>query len=101
MIISYDQEVDALYIRFQDTTVTTKQLAEGLAADYDATGHLAGLEILDVSTRLQNKNTFRQVSWNFKHILNLGKIKQFNAVNLKEGYQILEIRTPKEVVKDE
>ena len=38
------------------------------------------------------------VSWNFKHIVNLDKIKKFNSVNLNEGYHILEIRTPKEVV---
>ena len=38
------------------------------------------------------------VSWNFKHIVNLNRIKLFNSVNLKEGYNILEIRTPSEVV---
>jgi uncharacterized protein YuzE len=32
MRITYDQEVDALYIRFKETTVTTKHLAEGIAA---------------------------------------------------------------------
>ena len=37
------------------------------------------------------------VSWNFKHIVNLGRIRHFNAVNLEMGYGILEIRTPKEV----
>jgi hypothetical protein len=41
------------------------------------------------------------VSWNFKHIVNLNKIKLFNAVNLEEGYGILEIRTPLEVIEDE
>jgi hypothetical protein len=38
------------------------------------------------------------VSWNFKHIVNLNRIKLFNSVNLKEGYTILEIRTPSEVI---
>ncbi|MDR2587899.1 MAG: hypothetical protein LBC67_00585 [Spirochaetales bacterium] len=38
------------------------------------------------------------VSWNFKHIVNLNKIKLFNSVNLKEGYNLLEIRTPGEVI---
>lgn len=38
------------------------------------------------------------VSWNFQHIVNLGRIRLFNAVNLEEGYGTLEIRTPKEVV---
>ena len=41
------------------------------------------------------------VSRNFKHIVNLDKIKRFNSVNLKEGYFILEIRTPQEVVYHE
>jgi predicted nucleic acid-binding protein len=41
------------------------------------------------------------VSWNFKHIVNLDRIKSFNSVNLKEGYSILEIRTPREVVENE
>lgn len=37
------------------------------------------------------------VSWNFRHIVNLGKIRQFNAANLTSGYRQIEIRTPKEV----
>ncbi len=47
MKISYDAEVDALSITFRDTTVTTKHLAEGIAADYDGEGRRARLEILD------------------------------------------------------
>jgi predicted nucleic acid-binding protein len=41
------------------------------------------------------------VSWNFKHIVNLDKIKLFNSVNMREGYNILEIRTPQEVIRNE
>ena len=37
-------------------------------------------------------------SWNFKHIVNLMRIKGYNAVNLKNDYQILEIRNPKELI---
>ena len=51
MKISYDPEVDALSIIFRDTTVTTKHLAEGIAAGYDSEGCLAGLEILDAQKR--------------------------------------------------
>jgi predicted nucleic acid-binding protein len=40
------------------------------------------------------------VSWNFKHIVNLRRIHAFNAVNLKKGYPLLEIRTPREVPGD-
>ncbi|MDR2731825.1 MAG: hypothetical protein LBB36_01240, partial [Fibromonadaceae bacterium] len=41
------------------------------------------------------------ISWNFKHIVNLNRIKLFNSVNLREGYSILEIRTPREIVENE
>lgn len=37
------------------------------------------------------------VSWNFKHIVNLNRIRAYNSVNLRLGHQILEIRTPKEI----
>jgi len=61
MKIIYDSEADALSIVFAETTVTTQHLAEGIAADYDAAGCLAGLEILDVSSRLGSANTFRRI----------------------------------------
>lgn len=38
------------------------------------------------------------VSWNFKHIVNLPRIHGYNSVNLREGYPILEIRSPREVI---
>jgi len=41
------------------------------------------------------------VSWNFKHIVNVHKIRGFNSVNLKEGYQLIEIRTPMEVTDED
>jgi predicted nucleic acid-binding protein len=37
-------------------------------------------------------------SWNFKHIVNLDRIKGYNSVNLRQGYPTIEIRTPKELV---
>ena len=41
------------------------------------------------------------VSWNFKHIVNYDKIKLFNSINLRLGYPIIEIRSPKEFVRYE
>ena len=41
------------------------------------------------------------VSWNFKQIVNLGRIRKFNAVNLMLGYRTLEIRSPAEVLYGE
>jgi len=37
-------------------------------------------------------------SWNFKHIVNLDKIKGYNSINLRLGYSMIEIRSPKDLV---
>lgn len=41
------------------------------------------------------------VSWNFKHIVNVFRIRGYNSVNLRCGYSQLDIRSPKEIVNDE
>ncbi|BFU91171.1 MAG: hypothetical protein NTAFB01_23580 [Nitrospira sp.] len=41
------------------------------------------------------------VSWNFKHIVNLQRIHGYNSVNLRKGYPMIEIRTPREVLSNE
>lgn len=41
------------------------------------------------------------VSWNFRHIVNLQRIRGYNSVNLRYGYPLLEIRTPEEVINYE
>jgi len=38
-------------------------------------------------------------SWNFKHIVNLDRIRLYNSINLRLGYRIIEIRTPREILK--
>jgi predicted nucleic acid-binding protein len=38
------------------------------------------------------------VSWNFKHIVNLDKIRGYNGINYQSGYPMIEIRTPKEII---
>ena len=38
------------------------------------------------------------VSWNFKHIVNLDKIRGYNGINYQLGYSMIEIRTPKEII---
>lgn len=39
-------------------------------------------------------------SWNFKEMVNVFKIRQYNAVNLKFGYSMIDIRTPKELINE-
>ena len=50
MKITYDPEVDAIYLEFQhldEGKAETRKLTEELIADYAPDGSLAGLEILD------------------------------------------------------
>jgi len=52
MKISYDAEVDALYIELRACgpgQVESRELGPGLVADYGPDGALAGIEVLDAS----------------------------------------------------
>jgi hypothetical protein len=77
--------------------VTDEALA--LAAAYQSRGvlgprfrsdmlHIALATLADVDA---------MVSWNFKHMVRLGKIRLFNAVNAEFGHQALNILSPREV----
>jgi len=41
------------------------------------------------------------ISWNFKHIVNVQRIRGYNAINIKNGYKQLEIRSPRDFVSYE
>jgi hypothetical protein len=80
--------------------ITLTEEAELLAGPYISEGvltpkyqsdaqHIAMATILKVHSL---------VSWNFKHMVNFFRIKQYNSINLKFGYQTIDIRTPKEVI---
>jgi hypothetical protein len=55
-------------------------------AQHIAIATLAGVDVL--------------VSWNFKHVVNLRRIRGYNEVNGALGYPSVEIRTPREVVNE-
>lgn len=79
--VQQDEESEALgeeYIR-------QRVVSRGMLADAQ---HIAVATIAKVDVL---------VSWNFKHIVNLDRIHGFNAVNLRSGYPMLEIRSPLEV----
>ena len=74
--------------------------AKELAGKY-ITENVVGITSLDdcrhIATATINKVDVL-VSWNFKHIVNLDRIKGYNGVNLKMGYSTIEIRNPKDLV---
>lgn len=66
--------------------------------------NILGAEWLDDATHVAAATVARAdaiVSWNFKHIVRLDKMKAYNQVNLMNGYGILTIISPREVLIDE
>ena len=63
MKITYDPQVDALYIRFVDepAQVTTQRLTEDVAVNYAPEGHIVGIEILDASESVFRSGEDRKV----------------------------------------
>ena len=60
------------------------------------------MHIIQLKTILQKKLLEKVdylVSWNFKHIVNVFRIKGYNAVNMKNGYIQLDNRSPKEIIR--
>jgi len=80
--------------------VTLSQEAEQLARHYITEGILtpkfeSDAQHIAMSTILKADSL---ISWNFKHMVNFFRIKQYNSINLKFDYQTIDIRTPKEVM---
>ena len=57
-------------------------------------------DCLHIATATLNKADIL-VSWNFKHIVNVYRIRGYNSINLRMNYLSLEIRSPKEILEYE
>ena len=57
-------------------------------------------DCLHIATATLNKVDML-VSWNFKHIVNIYRIRGYNSINIKINYSSLEIRSPKEILEYE
>lgn len=83
--------------------IELKEEAVELAQHYISAGVIGGAKRVDAQhIALATVNRVDAlVSWNFRHIVNLQRIRGYNSVNLRYGYPLLEIRTPQEVVRYE
>ncbi len=68
MIITYDREVDALYIELRQVKAKDSvDIEEGVTVDLDDDGHIVGVEILDASERLGKDQlhsvTLKDLAW--------------------------------------
>ncbi|MFV0564983.1 MAG: PIN domain protein [Flavobacteriaceae bacterium] len=57
-------------------------------------------DCLHIATATLNKVDIL-VSWNFKHIVNVYRIRGYNSINLRMNYIPLEIRSPREILEYE
>ncbi len=72
--------------------------AVSLSTEYlkeNVVGKTSYLDCLHIALATINKADLL-LSWNFKHIVNIKRIYGYNSVNIKNGYQQLEIRSPRE-----
>ena len=84
-VVAVDEEV----LRLRDAYLSAGIVSEKWADD---AGHVAAASVHGADLI---------VSWNFKHIVHFDKIRQYNAVNLLNGYREIDIRSPAEVIEYE
>ncbi|MDO8811915.1 MAG: hypothetical protein Q7J38_07815 [Gallionella sp.] len=81
-IVHVNEDAVALVQRYAERSVLSQRFINDML-------HIALATIAEVDVL---------VSWNFKHIVRLDKIRLFNAVNLEQGYKPLTIYSPREVI---
>ncbi|MFN5630077.1 MAG: PIN domain-containing protein [Bacteroidota bacterium] len=84
------------YTEFIDTTEQSVDLASEYIKE-KVVGKTSFADCLHIALATINHADFL-VSWNFKHIVNINRIRGYNSINLKKGFKILEIRSPREFI---
>jgi predicted nucleic acid-binding protein len=82
-----------------ELTEEAVQLADTYIAE-NVVGKTSREDCLHIALATINKADIL-VSWNFKHIVNVFRIRGYNAVNLKSGYPQIDIRSPKDIINYE
>ena len=87
----------------QTEFIETTDEAIDLASEYileKVVGKTSFADCLHIALATINRADFL-ISWNFKHIVNIERIRGYNSINIKNGYKQLEIRSPREFSKYE
>jgi len=90
------QQYDDSCFEHVETTVEAEALADRYITE-GVVGESCLDDCLHIAIASINKVDVL-ASWNFKHIVNLNRIKGYNGINMREGYITLEIRNPKDLV---
>lgn len=87
------------YTEFVEVTEEAYLLAEKYLAE-KVVGKTSADDCKHIATATISKVDIL-VSWNFKHIVNVFRIRGYNSINLRYGYSQIDIRSPKEIVYHE
>jgi predicted nucleic acid-binding protein len=89
----------AEWTEFRDVTDEATELAVEYIAE-GVVGQTSFADCLHIALATINRADYL-ISWNFKHIVNVDRIRGYNSINIKKGYKQLEIRSPREFEKYE
>ncbi len=84
-------DVEVIKISNEEINLAKSYVSENVVGktSFDDCIHIAAATINNVDLL---------VSWNFKHIVNVMRIRGYNAVNIKNGYKTIDIRSPKDLI---
>ncbi len=85
------QNIERVIVTDEILTLASKYVAEKVVGQtsFDDCVHIATATIYKADIL---------VSWNFKHIVNIKRIRGYNGINIKNGYPAIEIRSPKDLI---
>jgi predicted nucleic acid-binding protein len=88
------ENLERVAVNDEILTLATKYISEKVVGptSFDDCVHIATATIYKADILL---------SWNFRHIVNVYRIRGYNAINLRMNYSTLEIRSPKEIIEYE
>ena len=95
----YFADLPEQHLQFVEVTEEAYELAQKYI-DENVVGKTSTDDCRHIATATLNKVDIL-VSWNFKHIVNVFRIRGYNSINLRLGYTQLDIRSPKEIVYNE
>ena len=88
------ENIERVVVTDEVLTLASKYVSEKVVGrtSFDDCVHIAAATIYkaDILT-----------SWNFKHIVNVYRIRGYNSINIRSNYHSLEIRSPKEIIEYE
>lgn len=83
------ENTEFLEINDEAVELATQYIAERVV------GQTSFADCLHIALATINRADYL-ISWNFKHIVNVQRIRGYNAINIKNGYKELEIRSPRD-----